>query len=105
MAHLFASRLAHPFVYRLLRQRLPMTLPRGVDRSTTEARRRGCRLFRRCLRLAFLRGLANCHWFPPWDFDVALNCSVERRLCNVHSDFFRSASKGRSVALAPVRLK
>ena len=37
LSHLFASRFAHPFVYRLLRRRLPMTLPRRIDWSTAEA--------------------------------------------------------------------
>ena len=63
LAHLFASRFAHAFVDRLLRQRFPMTLPRGIDWSPTEARRRRCCLFRRGLRLVFLRRLANCHEF------------------------------------------
>src|SRR5260370_953048 len=46
LAHLFASRFAHTFVYRLLRKRFPMTLPRGVDWSPTGARCRGGCLFR-----------------------------------------------------------
>jgi hypothetical protein len=57
VAHVFASRLAHPFVNPLLRQRLPMTLARRVDGSATQARRSGWCLFRRCVRLVFLPGL------------------------------------------------
>src|SRR4030095_14296122 len=63
LAHLFASRFAHPFVYRLLRQRFPMTLPRGVNRSPADTRRGRFCLFRRCLRSVFPRDLANCHEF------------------------------------------
>src|ERR1700732_129114 len=68
LAHLFASRFAHAFVYRLLGQRFPMTLPRGVDWSPAQARCRGCCLFRPRLRLVLLRGLAYCHSCPPVKF-------------------------------------
>jgi hypothetical protein len=37
LAHLFASRFAHPAVYRLLRRRFPMMLAGGIDRSPVEA--------------------------------------------------------------------
>jgi hypothetical protein len=68
LAHLSTCRFAHPFVYRLLRRWLPMTLPRGIDWSPAEARCSGGYLFRRCLRWNFLRGFANCHSFPPVRF-------------------------------------
>jgi hypothetical protein len=34
LSHLFASRFAHAYVYRLLRRRFPMTLPRRIDWSS-----------------------------------------------------------------------
>src|ERR1044071_3357370 len=48
LAHLLASRFAHMFVNRLLRSRFAMTLSRGV-----------------CVRLVFLRRLANGHSILP----------------------------------------
>jgi hypothetical protein len=62
LSHLFASRFAHAFVYRLLRRRRPMTFAGSVDCSTALTCRRGCCRFCRRLRLAALCGLANCHW-------------------------------------------
>jgi len=46
LAHLFAPRFAQPLIESLGRKRLPVKLAWGIDRSATDSRRRGCRLFR-----------------------------------------------------------
>jgi hypothetical protein len=51
LPHLFAPGFSHPFINSFLRLGLPMTFPRGIDRSPTAAGDRGCCRHDRCLSL------------------------------------------------------
>ena len=72
LSHLFASRLAHPFVDRLLRGRFSMLLPWRIDRSAAEAPDGGRGRFRDFLRLVFQCGFTNWHQVRPWSGAIPL---------------------------------